>query len=131
MGRDKSWVCRRMALVEKLAKEVRHDLRLGLLSATAARALVRLPAGNQAEVVATVHRNKLTATELEGVVGLLGAAPGRAQQEYILAEPRRALRQARAETGWAWDSRLSRPGNRIARRLADVLEGLGQLSGRT
>jgi len=113
--------------VEKLAGEVRDDLRLGLLSATAARSLVRLPAGNQAEVVATVHRDKLTAAELEGVVGLLCAAPGRAQQEYILAEPRRALRQARAETGWAWDPRLSRSGNRIARRLADVLEGLGRL----
>ncbi len=127
LGRHKSWVCRRLALVEKLADEVRDDLRLGLLSATAARALVRLPAGNQAEVVAALHRDKLTAAELEGVVGLLGAAPGRAQQEYILAEPRRALRQARAEAGWAWDPRLSRAGNRVARRLADVLEGLGRL----
>src|SRR4051812_15183924 len=51
LGRHKSWVCRRLALVEKLAQDVRDDLRLGLLSATAARSLVRLPAGNQAEVV--------------------------------------------------------------------------------
>jgi len=127
LGRHKSWVCRRLALVERLAGEVRDDLRLGLLSATAARSLVRLPAGNQAEVVATAHRDKLTAAELEGVVGLLCAAPARAHQEYILAEPRRALRQARSETGWAWDPRLSRAGNRVARRLADVLEGLGRL----
>jgi ParB-like chromosome segregation protein Spo0J len=127
LGRHKSWVCRRLALVEKLAVEVRDDLRLGLLSATAARSLVRLPAGNQPEVVAAVHRETLTAVELEGVVGLLCAAPGRAQQESILAEPRQALRQARSETGWAWDPRLSRSGNRIARRLADVLEGLGRL----
>jgi hypothetical protein len=127
LGRHKSWVCRRLALVEKLADEVRDDLRLGLLSATAARALVRLPAGNQAEVVATVHRDKLTAAELEGVVGLLSAAPARTQQEYILAQPRQALAQARSETGWAWDPRLSQPGNRVARRLTDVLEGLGRL----
>jgi len=127
LGRHKSWVCRRLALVEKLAEEVRDDLRLGLLSATAARALVRLPAGNQVEVVATVHRDDLTATELEGVVDLLAVAPARSQQEYILTKPREALRQARAETGWAWDPRLSRTGNRVARRLADVLECLGQL----
>ncbi|HJT76819.1 MAG TPA: ParB N-terminal domain-containing protein [Gemmataceae bacterium] len=127
LGHHKSWVCRRLALVEKLADELRDDLRLGLLSATAARSLVRLPAGNQAEVVATARRDKLTAAELEDVVGLLCAAPARTQQEYILSEPRRALRQARAETGWAWDPRLSRAGNRIARRLADVLEGLGRL----
>jgi ParB/RepB/Spo0J family partition protein len=127
LGRHKSWVCRRLALVEKLAEEVRDDLRLGLLSATAARALVRLPAGNQVEVVATVHRDDLTAAELEGVVDLLAAAPARSQQEYILTKPREALRQARAETGWAWDPRLSRTGNRVARRLADALECLGRL----
>ncbi len=77
LGRHKSWVCRRLALVEKLADAARDDLRLGLLSATAARSLVRLPAGNQAEVLATLHREELTAAELDGVVNLLGAAPGR------------------------------------------------------
>jgi ParB/RepB/Spo0J family partition protein len=127
LGRHKSWVCRRLALVEKLAEEVRDDLRLGLISATAARALVQLPAGNQAEVVATFHRDELTTAEIEGLVDLLAAAPARSQQEYILAKPREALRQARAETGWAWDPRLSRTGNRVARRLVDVLERLGQL----
>ena len=116
-----------MALVEKLADATRDDLRLGLLSATAARALVRLPAGNQPDVLATLHRDELTAAELEGVVGLLGAAPGRSQQEFILEQPRRALQQAHQETGWAYDARLSRAGNRVARRLAAVLDGLSQM----
>ena len=75
LGRHKSWVCRRLALVEKLADEAREDLRLGLLSATAARSLVRLPAGNQVDVLATLHRDELTAAELDGVVDLLLAAP--------------------------------------------------------
>src|SRR3954471_13782084 len=127
LSRHKSWVCRRLALVERLADTAREDLRLGLLSATAARALVRLPAGNQPEVLATFHRDELTAAELEGVVDLLDAAPGRSQQEYILAQPRHALQQARQETGWAYDPRLSRAGNRVARRLASVLDGLGHL----
>jgi len=127
LGRHKSWVCRRLALVEKLAEPAREDLRLGLLSATAARSLVKLPPGNQPEVLAALHREELTAAELDGVVDLLGATPGRSQQEYILAQPRQALQQARQETGWAYDPRLSRPGNRVARRLASVLEGLGHL----
>jgi ParB/RepB/Spo0J family partition protein len=127
LGRHKSWVCRRLALVEKLADAARDDLRLGLLSATAARALVRLPAGNQPEVLGTFHRHELTAAELEGVVDLLAAAPGRSQQEFILAQPRRALEQAHQETGWAYDPRLSRAGNRVARRLAAVLDGLSHL----
>jgi ParB/RepB/Spo0J family partition protein len=127
LSRHKSWVCRRLALVEKLAGAAREDLRLGLLSTTAARALVRLPAGNQTELLATLHRDELTATELDGVVDLLDAAPARSQQEYILAQPRQALQQARQETGWAYDPRLSRPGNRVARRLAAVLDGLGHM----
>ena len=102
------------------------DLRLGLLSATAARWLVKLPAGHQPEVLATLHRDELTAAELEGVVNLLGATPGRSQ-EYTLAQPRQALQQDAQETGWAYDPRLSRPGNRVARRLASVLDGRGHL----
>jgi len=125
--RHKSWVSRRLALVEKLADPARQDLRLGLLSTTAARSLVRLPAGNQADVLATLHRDELTAAQLEGVVDLLLAAPGQTQQAYILAQPHQALQQARQETGWAWDPRLSQAGNRVARRLTGVLEGLGRM----
>jgi ParB/RepB/Spo0J family partition protein len=127
LSRHKSWVCRRLALVEKLAEEARQDLRLGLLSTTAARSMVRLPAGNQVDVLATLHRDELTAAQLEGVVDLLLAAPGRTQQEYILAQPHQALQQAHQETGWAWDPRLSQAGNRVVRRLTGVLEGLGRM----
>ena len=127
LGRHKSWVCRRLALVEKLTNEAREDLRLGLLSTTAARSLVRLPAGNQVDVLATLHRDELTAAELDGVVDLLLTARSQSQEEYILAQPRPALQQARQQEGWAWDPRLSQAGNRVARRLASVLDGLGRM----
>jgi len=67
LGRHKSWVCRRLALVEKLAATVQDDLRLGLLTPTAARALVRLPAGNQADVLTTMRQAHLNADELAGL----------------------------------------------------------------
>jgi len=127
LGHHKTWVCRRLALVEKLADEARQDLRLGLLSTTAARSLVRLPAGNQVDVLGTRQRDELTAAELDGVVDLLLTAAGRPQQEYILAQPRQALQQARQDIGWAWDPRLSVAGNRVVRRLTEVLEGLGRM----
>jgi ParB-like chromosome segregation protein Spo0J len=127
LSRHKSWVCRRLALVERLVDPAREDLRLGLLSVTAARSLVRLPAGNQVPVLATLHRDKLTAAELDGVVDLLLAAPGQTQEQYILDQPRHALQQARQETGWAWDPRLSASGNRVARRLTYVLEDLRRM----
>jgi ParB-like chromosome segregation protein Spo0J len=127
LSRHKSWVCRRLALVEKLAEAAREDLRLGLLSVTAARSLVRLPAGNQVPVLAALHRDKLTAAELDGVVDLIQAAPGQIQEQYILDQPRQALQQARQETGWAWDPRLSASGNRVARRLTYILEDLRRM----
>jgi hypothetical protein len=82
LGRHKSWVCRRLALVEKLTNEAWEDLRLGLLSTTATRALVRLPAGNQVDALATLHRDELTAAELEGVVDLVLAARSQSQEQY-------------------------------------------------
>ena len=47
LGRHKSWVNRRLALIERLCNEAREGLRLGLITPTQARHLTRLPRGNQ------------------------------------------------------------------------------------
>src|SRR5436309_11222094 len=51
LGRHKSWVCRRLALIERLGPKAKDELRVGLLSPTAARQIVRLLQGNQTEVL--------------------------------------------------------------------------------
>jgi hypothetical protein len=127
LGRHKSWVCRRLALLERLAPEARADLRLGLLPPTAARALVQLPAGNQVEVLATARRERLSTAELRGVVELIGAAAGAAQKQYVLACPRAALAQAQATGVRPHDPRLSAAGNRLARQLGQVIEQLARM----
>jgi hypothetical protein len=127
LERHKSWVCRRLALLERLCEECREDLRLGLLLPTMARQLTRLPAGNQAEVVAAARREHLTTAEIHGVVDLILACAGRPQVEFILHEPRRALRQAQLESLPAWDPRLSASGNRVLRQLGSLLGGLGRM----
>ena len=127
LQRHKSWVCRRLALLERLSEECREDLRLGLLSPTMARQLTRLPAGNQIEVVAAARREHLTAAEVHGVVDLAVACPSRPQVEFILHEPRRALRQAQIDSLPAWDPRLSAAGNRVLRQLGHLLDGLGRM----
>jgi hypothetical protein len=73
----------------------------GLLSSTAARALVRLPAGNKVDRLAALHRDEFKAAELEGVVCLVLAARSQPQEAYIPAEPRPALRRAQQQEGWA------------------------------
>lgn len=127
LGRHKSWVCRRLALVEKLAEPAKADLRLGLLSPTQARELVRLPAGNQVQALSVVRRESLTAGELQGVVDLLLSAGTREKQEFVLAKPREALREVSGTEARPWDPRLSVAGNRVNRQLAAVLDGLARM----
>jgi ParB-like chromosome segregation protein Spo0J len=127
LGRHKSWVCRRLTLVEKLAEPAKADLRLGLLSPTQARELVRLPAGNQVQALAVVRRESLTAGELQGVVDLLLSAGTGEKQEFVLAKPREALREVSGTEARPWDPRLSVAGNRVNRQLAAVLDGLARM----
>src|ERR1700694_3042670 len=80
LGRHKSWICRRLALIERLGSKARDDLRVGLLSPTSARQIVRLPQGNQAEVLDAVRREGLSGAELAGVVDLWLICADRSQQ---------------------------------------------------
>jgi len=127
LGRHKSWVCRRLALIERLGAEAREELRVGLLSPTAARQLVRLPEGNQTEVLPVIRREALSVAELTGVVDLLLQSPGREQQAYVLTQPREALSQAKGFLPAVRDPRLSEAGNQIGKRLGILLDLLGRM----
>jgi ParB-like chromosome segregation protein Spo0J len=60
MGRHKSWVWRRLMLVESLDPDVPANVRLGLIAARAAVAVSRLPRGNQQAASGVVIRRGLT-----------------------------------------------------------------------
>ena len=128
LGRHKSWVCRRLAMMEKLATAAQEDLQLGLLSPTMARQLTRLPAGNQEEALAAARNHSLTAAELRGVVELLLASGTREKMVFVLERPREALREAQAGEVRGWDPRLSVAGNRVGRQLAALLDQLARMT---
>ena len=90
LGRHKTWVCRRLALVENLSEEAKEELRVGLLTPTAARHVARLPQGNQKEFLQLIHREALTVHELEDVVGLMLSTRSVEQQRFVLDYPREA-----------------------------------------
>ena len=127
LGRHKSWVCRRLALIERLGAKARDDLRVGLLTPTAARQMVRLPQGNQAEVLDAVRREALSSAELAGVVDLWLGCGERGQQQYILAHPREALSQAKGVSHAGRDPRLSEAGNHVWKRVGLLLDVLGRM----
>ena len=124
LGRHKSWVCRRLALLEKLCTDVRQDLEVGLLTPTAAREIARLPAGNQSEVLDVSRREALSSDELGGVVRLLLGAVTAEQKLFVLTKPREALGQAGSAPREGWDPRLSARGNRVSKQLAVLLDRL-------
>jgi len=123
LGRHKSWVCRRLALLERLSEAVKEDLRLGLVGPSLARQLTRLPAGNQEALLALTRRETLSAKEVSDVIGLLEAA-SEEQAAFVLARPREALQRAQTMPRALRDPRLSRAGNWLAQHLTQTLEAL-------
>ena len=102
LGRHKSWVCRRLALLETVVREVKEELRLGVLSVTAGAAVDAVARGQPGGGLATAQRATLTMTEMHGVVDLLrGATPE--QEALLLQDPRAALLQAAGVPGPARD----------------------------
>ena len=128
LGRHKSWVCRRLALIERLGPEAKDELRVGLLCPTAARQIVRLPEGNQVEVLGVIRREGLSTTELAAMVDLLLQCPGRRQEEFILQNPREALAQKKGFVAVsAHDPRLSQTGNEVSKRVGLLIELLAKM----
>ena len=127
LSHHKSWVCRRLALLERLCPAARQDLSLGLLSPTQARHLVRLPVGNQVEALDVARRDSLSSQEFQGVINLLLASGTPAKKAFVLEKPRLALQQATGETMPGWDPRLSPRGNRIQKQLGQLLEQLSRM----
>lgn len=68
MHRHRSWIWRRLMLVESLDPLVQTDVRLGLIAPRAAVAVGRLPRGNQQAASAVVVRRGLTVRQTEVLV---------------------------------------------------------------
>jgi len=76
LGRHKSYVSRRIALLEKLSDEVLNHLRLGLINVTIGRELARLPRGNQDQTLFAIIKHKLDTRESNRLITLLLTEPG-------------------------------------------------------
>ncbi len=74
-GRDKSWVSRRISLIERLSEEVQEDIRLGLISVITGRDLAKLPRGNQKEAADVILKRRYTTREAAKLIGYLLSRP--------------------------------------------------------
>lgn len=106
LARHKSWVCRRIALLERLTQEVREHLVLGLLPLSVGRFLCQLPSGQplprgnalpaqsgngsqgltQEKMLAAILKHHLTARECEALLRRLKHASP-AEADLVLRSP--------------------------------------------
>jgi hypothetical protein len=75
LGRHKSWVCRRLSLIERLCDEALEHIRLGLIPTSVGRELCRLPRGNQQGALHTILKYRFCSRESARLVSLLLQRP--------------------------------------------------------
>jgi len=117
----KSWVCRRLALIERLCDEAQESIRLGLLPASIGAELSRLQRCNQEHLLAAIRRQKLTWRETREVVAALSSKPQR-EHEAILKDPRATVLRPDEEVfvAPAAEQGLSYPAKLLQRRLVGL-----------
>lgn len=86
VGRHPSWVCRRLALIERLHEEVQEHLRLGLINPSVGREIARLPRGNQPQLLQVVLQHRLGKRDVATIVTLLQGL-STAERSRLLAHP--------------------------------------------
>jgi len=117
----KSWVCRRLALIERLCDEAQESIRLGLLPASIGAELSRLQRCNQEQLLVAIRSQKLTWRETREVVAALSSKPQR-EHEAILKDPRATVLRPDEEVfvAPAAEQGLSYPAKLLQRRLVGL-----------
>jgi len=86
-SRHKSWVCRRLSLIERLSDEAQESIRLGLLPASFGAELAKLQRCNQDLLLASIRKHRLTWRETRKVATALENSPSW-EHDGILRDPR-------------------------------------------
>ncbi len=125
LERHKSWVSRRIGLIERLHPELVESIKLGLLHPGVARRLLALPAGNQLRMAAAVQSAGLGPRDTELAVSLWHKESSEVFRRQLLTDPRGVLSRHYPQTQRPpHEMKLSAAGQRLQRLLA-VLVGTG------
>jgi ParB family chromosome partitioning protein len=128
-GKSTSWVSRRLSLIGKLDQEIGTDIRMGVLTSSHARALMRLPRGNQVAVARVIQSHGLTSRQSDQLVDAYLAAEDQQSQQLLLEAPERVLYRytINEPPGQMYDPRLSGYGNQVAVAMHEVITGMQEL----
>jgi len=127
VGHSPSWVSRRLSLISKVDEEVAAEIRMGLLTSRHARALMRLPRGNQVAVARVISGFHLSSRLSERLVDAYLEAEDPDQQRQVLAHPEHILWDQRDLPEEPYDSRLSAYGNELMHAVMQLWQPLDTL----
>jgi len=125
IGYSRSWVSRRLGLIDKIDEGVSIEIRMGTLTGSHARALIRLPRGKQCEVARAIITHGLPSCLSNTLVDAFLAAENQVQQRDILAHPYKVLeRRGPAAIEEGYDPRLSGYGNNLVKSMKSVIQSV-------
>ena len=124
-GYSRSWVSRRLSLIDKMDEDVCSEIMMGVLTSSHARALIKLPRGNQGEVARVIANHALSSRQSDALAEAFLKAKDEDQQCYILAHPEKVLdRDHQDPEHEVYDARLSSYGNDVMQSMVYVHRGL-------
>lgn len=127
LGYHKSWVSRRLALLDRLDRDVLEQVRLGLIGPGMIRELAKLPRGNQTAVLDTIRKHIMTCRESARLVTLILESPRWAIDNILYyPEPILSKREPDRPVCSAELQRLMKPLSSINRRCEDLLQRIDQ-----
>lgn len=130
-GYSRTWVSRRLSLISKIDEEVCSEIMMGTLTSSHARALMRLPRGNQAEVARVIRSYGLSSRQSDRLVDAFLEAEDGTHQRYIFAHPEQVLWNDPMDSEEEpYDARLSCYGNELMQSTVNAIVGLRVLLSR-
>ena len=126
-GHSPSWVSRRLSLISKLDEEVASEIRMGSLTSSHARALMRLPRGNQMDIARVISTWHLSSRLSDRLVTAYLEAEDEGQQRAILTHPEHIIWDQRDLPEDPYDSRLSSYGNDLMNSIMNLFVALNNL----
>lgn len=120
VGRSPSWISRRLSLISKLDEEVALEIRMGIITSSHARALIRLPRGNQVDLARVISRFHLSTRLCERLVDEWLEAENEEEQRVILTHPEHFLWHQHDLPDQPSDDRLSAYGNELMQGVMNI-----------
>jgi ParB/RepB/Spo0J family partition protein len=118
INRHKSWVCRRISLIEQLDEEVKESIKLGLIKVSIGWKLGRLQRCNQESALSAIQKHRLTVRQSEELISALLSRP-KCEHEAILRDPKQTINAASCVSNGR-DRRLSQAGLILSRKLRSM-----------